>query len=140
MPPQFRPPPSRPRRPARPQPAIEPSAPPGPGIVSGMGNGAMISMDTDSLSESLDGLGRTGKALGDDWGAISQAIPGRQAGIGAGDLLAGAFRESYDTPAQVVRTSADQIPVRYGELGDAGVAGMTIYIGADRISAAGMPR
>jgi hypothetical protein len=40
----------------------------------------------------------------------------------------------------VVRTSAGQLPVRYGQLGDAGVAGMTISIGADRISAAGISR
>jgi hypothetical protein len=99
-----------------------------------------ISMSTETLSGALDGLGRTGTALSDDWGAISAGIQGKLAGIGAGDLLAGAFRQTYDGPAQTVQTSAGQTPALYAELADAGVAGMTIYIGADRIAAGGFPR
>ncbi len=102
-----------------------------------MGNPGMIWMNTASLSDSLDGLDHMGHALDDDWGAISGRIQGKQVGIGAGDLLAGAFRETYDEPARTVQTSAGQTPGVYGDLAGAGVAGMTIYIGADRISAAG---
>jgi hypothetical protein len=99
----------------------------------------MIWMNTASLSDSLDALGRTGQALGDDWGAISGHIQGKQAGIGAGDLLAGAFRATYDEPVRIVQTSAGQTPGVYDDLAGAGVAGMTIYLGADRIAAAGFP-
>lgn len=96
-------------------------------------------MNTESLSGALDALGRTGRALGDDWAAISAAIQAGQAGVGAGDLLAGAFRETYDDAARTVRTSAGQTPALYDDLANAGVAGLTVYVGADRISADGIP-
>jgi len=92
-------------------------------------------MHTETLSGSLDGLGRTGETLGEDWGAIGRSMQAKQAGIGAGDLLAGAFRRTYDDPAVIVRTSAGQTPGLYADLAGAGVAGMTVYIGAETINA-----
>jgi hypothetical protein len=92
-------------------------------------------MHTETLSGSLDGIGRVGEALGDDYESVSRAIQERQAGIGAGDLMAGAFRRTYDDPAEIVRTSAGQTPRVYADLAGAGVAGMTIYIGGETINA-----
>jgi hypothetical protein len=105
-----------------------------------MGDMGFVWMHTATLTGALDGLRRTGTVLGEDWGAVSRAIQGHQAGIGAGDLLAGAFRATYDQPAQIVRTSAGQTPGLYDQLVSDGAAGRVIYVGADAGAAAGFPR
>ncbi|MFG1603856.1 hypothetical protein [Actinoplanes sp. NPDC049265] len=104
-----------------------------------MGYEDWMGMSTPTLAGALDSLGRVGQRLGEDWAGISQAIQGGQAGIGAGDVLAGAFRETYEDPARIVRTSAGQTPGLYEELAGAGVAGMNIYIGGETIAADGFP-
>jgi hypothetical protein len=109
------------------------------GTLAGMGDEGWMGMSTPTLSGALDGLGRVGRALGEDWDAVSRAIQGGQAGIGAGDLLAGAFRETYENPARIVRTSAGQTPGLYEDLAGAGVAGMNVYIDGETFAADGFP-
>lgn len=73
------------------------------------------------------------------WGVDAVPILNAESGIGHGRLAA-AFRPGYTPTATVVRTSAEQLPDKYLQLYDAGLASVRDYGTTDYDAARRFPR